>query len=128
MLDKQWEIKLLKYKNKQMNLSDITLKNIKSYIEGNIITIANQLELASPHIKEQILFRSYMCRDCYKEGHAIKGPKHCKECGCALPGKWGSTRSCNEGKRFPDLMNRQDWEKYKQTIDWQTINNDISLL
>jgi hypothetical protein len=38
---------------------------------------------------------------------------YCIECGCSVPGKLYVKESCNSGKRFPDLMSREDWEKYK---------------
>jgi hypothetical protein len=38
---------------------------------------------------------------------------YCIECGCSVPGKLYVKESCNGGKRFPDLMSREDWEKYK---------------
>jgi hypothetical protein len=85
----------------------ITPKKIFQFIEGNLKMLGDQFDLMSQHQKEQVLYRSQICKDdCMKFGYCI-------ECGCSVPGKLYVKESCNGGKRFPDLMSREDWEKYK---------------
>jgi hypothetical protein len=85
----------------------ITPKKIFQFIEGNLKMLGDQFDLISPHQKEQVLYRSQICKDdCMKYGY-------CKECGCSVPGKLYVKKSCNGGKRFPDLMSKEEWEKYK---------------
>jgi hypothetical protein len=85
----------------------ITPKKIFQFIEGNLKMLGDQFDLTSQHQKEQVLYRSQICKDdCMKFGYCI-------ECGCSVPGKLYVKESCNGGKRFPDLMSREDWEKYK---------------
>ena len=74
-----------------MKLSDITVKNVLAFIEGN----------------------SKMWY-CIKIGHKNKGPGTCRECGCSIPGKWFVEKSCNNGKRFPDLMDKFKWDEFKK--------------
>ena len=38
----------------------------------------------------------------------------CRFCGCKVPGKLYSTKSCNSGKLFPDMMNEAEWNGYKK--------------
>jgi len=57
--------------------------------------------------KEQIVFRLYICRDCYEDNK-------CKSCGCNPLDTFSELISCNNGKRFPNLMNKWKWEEYKK--------------
>ncbi len=90
----------------------ITLKNIKAYIEGNTQMTLDGLGLKPDYYKEQIAYRMLQCRDCMSKGE-------CSYCGCSVPGKLYVTQSCNNGKRFPDLMDEEDWNKYKEDNDIQ---------
>ena len=86
----------------------ITLTNIFQFIEGNLKMLGEKIHLLPAHEKEQVVYRSMICKDeCVKNGY-------CKYCGCNLPGKFYSTRSCNKGELFPDLMSKDEWEKFKK--------------
>lgn len=85
----------------------ITLKNIKAYIEGNIQMRLDGLGMKPEYYKEQIAYRMLQCRDCLQQGQ-------CKYCDCDVPGKLYVSESCNGGKRFPDIMNEEDWNLYKE--------------
>lgn len=45
---------------------------------------------------------------------------YCVNCGCEVPGKLYVNKSCNGGYRFPDLMEKDEWDKFK-------IKNNIDL-
>jgi len=93
---------------------EITLSNIKSYLEGNGQRVLEELNLQPSHIKEQIAYRRLVCKDtCEKVGTIDDGPNHCQYCGCDFKGKTSVIESCNNGDRFPNLMSRIDWELYK---------------
>lgn len=84
----------------------ITLSNIKQYIEGNTQLVLENLNLQPDHLKEQIAYRRLICKDdCAVEGKCIK-------CGCEFLGKTSVKQSCNSD-RFPDLMDKENWDKYK---------------
>lgn len=84
----------------------ITLSNIKQYIEGNTQLVLENLNLQPYHLKEQIAYRRLICKnDCAVEGKCIK-------CGCEFLGKTSVKQSCNPD-RFPDLMDKENWDKYK---------------
>lgn len=85
----------------------ITLKNIKAYIQGNTQMILDGLGLKEDYYKEQIAYRMLQCQDCMNNGK-------CHYCGCNVPGKLYVKESCNNGIRFPDLMNKEHWEKFKK--------------
>lgn len=73
--------------------------------------LGDRLYLLDPHIKEQVLYRSQICKDtCIDYGYCI-------ECGCSVPGKLYVKESCNGGKKFPDLMNQKKWERFKKKND-----------
>ena len=90
-----------------MDLSDINLKNIKAYLQGNSRLLGSKFDLVKEHIQEQVAWRAEICSDCVAE-------TKCKECGCSVPGKLYVTLSCNNGERFPDLMDKKEWEDYKK--------------
>jgi len=86
---------------------EITLSNIYNYISGNANMILDKAGLVSNAFKEQIAFRHFKCKDdCVKAGR-------CMHCGCGLPGRFFTAKSCNKGVRFPDLMEDDKWEQYK---------------
>jgi hypothetical protein len=96
----------------------ITWNNVYQFLEGNIKMLGDKLDMLPIHIKEQVLFRSKKCEnDCMKLGY-------CVHCGCDVPGKLYVKESCNNGSRFPDLMEKEDWEKYKKENNI-TFDGDI---
>ena len=58
------------------------------------------------YIQEQIAYRKSKCPDCFERNA-------CQSCGCSVPGKWFADAACS-GKRYPDLMGKDDWEKFKK--------------
>lgn len=86
----------------------ITLKNIKDYISGNIRMLGAKFNLLAEHVQEQIIYRNEICKDTCGRGKA------CQECGCSYPGKLYVYKSCNDGKKFPDIMEINEWEKFKK--------------
>lgn len=91
-----------------MKFSDITLKNIKYFIEGNFRLLGSKFNIVDKHIQEQVLYRAAICKDsCIAKGS-------CEYCGCSTPGKLYVKDSCNKGQKFPDLMEKNEWEKFKK--------------
>lgn len=85
----------------------ITIKNIKSFLEGNGQRVLEGLHLQPLHIKEQIAYRRLSCKnDCAKTNKCIK-------CGCDFKGKTSVQESCNK-ERFPDLMSSLEWQQFKK--------------
>lgn len=91
-----------------MKIKDIlNLKNVSKFVEGNAKEMYDKLVGLPKHTKQQVMYRLSQCADdCVIEGK-------CKECGCRLPGKAFVTESCNP-ERFPNLMNEEDWDKFKE--------------
>lgn len=86
----------------------ITIKNVLQFIEGNAKMFGDYIDLLPQHEKEQVVYRSWVCReDCIKLGY-------CKHCGCSVPGKLYVKESCNDGELFPDLMDSTAWQEYKE--------------
>jgi hypothetical protein len=84
------------------------LNKIGDFIQGNYRLILDErFDSLAPHIKEQVLYRAEICKDsCLPAGE-------CEYCGCETPGKLYVTKSCNKGEKFPNLMEEEDWKKYK---------------
>lgn len=90
-----------------MEKPKITIKNIKSFLEGNTQLALERLNAQPQHIKEQIAYRRLLCKDdCAIQGRCIK-------CRCDFKGKTSVVKSCNP-ERFPDLMSKTDWEEFKE--------------
>jgi hypothetical protein len=85
----------------------ITFKNILQYLEGNTQLVLEELYLQPQHIHEQIAYRRLMCKDTCAKTNA------CEICGCDFKGKTSVKESCNPD-RFPDLMSRNEWIKFKK--------------
>lgn len=92
----------------------VKIKDIKNYIEGNFRYFKNKF-LASPdYINEQIQYRLSLCKDDCLINNV------CNHCECPPRKKVWINESCNNGERFPDLMNKENWEKFK-------IDNNIKI-
>jgi hypothetical protein len=86
----------------------ITLKDLMSYTEGNAKQVVDKFDLLPKYKKEQVEWRKSICvNDCMIEGK-------CKYCGCSVPGKLYVKKSCNDGERFPDMMDELEWNYYKK--------------
>ena len=84
------------------------MNKIFQFAQGNIRLLGDEFNLLPKHLKEQVRYRSEICKDeCVKYGK-------CRYCLCDLPGKFYVTESCNKGERFPDLMDEESWMKYKE--------------
>jgi hypothetical protein len=84
----------------------ITLKNVKSFIRGHYNLYLDKLGMYPKHKQEQILYRISLCSDCVSN-------EGCKYCGCAPNKKVYDNKSCNDGERFPDMLNEVEWNKFK---------------
>lgn len=92
----------------------ITPKKIFHFFQGNIKMLGDQLNILPLHEKEQVMYRAQICKDdCIILGY-------CKYCGCNVPGKLYVSESCNNGELFPNIMNMEEWEKFK-------IQNNIEI-
>lgn len=89
----------------------ITITNILSFLEGNTKFYIDKLDLLPKYYKEQVVWRASMCKEsCLVENK-------CEHCGCNAERKLYVEQSCNDGKKFPDLMTKEEWEKYKEKND-----------
>ena len=91
-----------------MRLNQITIKNIKSFLEGNFKHFLYKFVKAPKYIREQYTYRLTLCKnDCIPK-------KKCVYCGCPPIKKAFVKQSCNKGKRFPDLLTENQWKVYKE--------------
>lgn len=66
------------------------------------------------HHKEQFIYRTYICSDCIKN-------QKCQLCDCNIYDVISDVLSCNDEKKFPNLMNKKNWEMFK-------LKNNIEIL
>tara|TARA_R110002050_G_scaffold267498_1_gene409175 strand:+ start:1558 stop:1866 length:309 start_codon:yes stop_codon:yes gene_type:complete len=91
-----------------MRLDQITIKNIKSFLEGSFKFYLYKLIKSPDYIMEQYLYRLSLCKkDCIPN-------KKCVYCGCPPIKKAFVKQSCNKGKRFPDLLTENQWKVFKK--------------
>jgi len=89
-------------------MAKVTLKNVFSFIEGNLKMYLDQWDALPEHEKEQVAYRMEVCKDdCVKNGY-------CTYCQCSVPAKLYSRYSCNKDERFPGIMSKKRWEEYKE--------------
>lgn len=88
-----------------MKKKQITLQNVKSFLLGNSRDLLDRFNLLPDLVKEQADYRALVCKDSCAKG--------CEYCGCSTPGIWFIDRSCNNGEKFPEMMNEEDWEEFK---------------
>ncbi len=95
--------------SKEIRFKDyFKIENIKNYLEGNAKYYYDKFVGEPRHLREQRLYRLYMCKDdCLVEGE-------CKECGCPVDKKVFNDKSCNKGERFPDIMDNEKWDLFKK--------------
>ena len=95
----------------RVSREQITVKNIISYIQGNVryyLYYSKRLKgLIPSHIREQIEYRiNSMNRECYNSGNCIK-------CGCSTTALQMANKTC-EGNCYPAMMNRKTWKLMKE--------------
>ena len=100
---------------------DITLNNIKSFIQGNtrylIEEFGGDFIQLEQHIQEQIIYRKSLAnKECIELGV-------CK-CNCAIPELFYADKQC-EDKCYPLMMNKLIWNNYKQNMNLKIENTDI---
>lgn len=92
-----------------MSKAKPTIKNIISYIQGNIrykLYYSKFSFLIPRHIREQIEYRIYkMDRECYNQGS-------CKMCGCKTTALQMANKQCDK-PCYPKMMNRREWKNFK---------------
>jgi len=96
----------------------VNLKDVKSFIEGNWNYYKSKIKAAPNYITEQVEYRLFMCKD------DCLVTNKCKECSCPPKKKGWVVKSCNNGERFPDLMNKDNWESFKQRNNIEIKDND----
>ena len=101
-----------------MKVEDITIGNIKSFIQGHSRFYLDKISLLPTFKKEQVFYRIYICRD------TCIPFKKCEVCKCPAIKKSYADASCNLEK-FPNLMGQVEWEKYKveHNLSQENISN-----
>lgn len=93
-------------------MSKITIKDILSYIQGNIrykLYYSRYNWLIRKHIREQIEFRiQIMNPTCYSNGSCIA-------CGCKTTALQMTNKSCDKDC-YPTMMNKTQWNYFSKGI------------
>jgi hypothetical protein len=89
-------------------MKGITLNNVSNFLEGNFKYYKYQLSSSPKYLLEQYHYRLEICKD------SCIPNESCEACTCPPLKKAWVTKSCNDGKKFPDLMDATSWENFKQ--------------
>lgn len=103
---------------------DITLKNIKEYVKGNVRYLideyGNDFINLEEHIKEQVVYRKSIAdKQCVQDGV-------CK-CNCTIPELFYADKSCND-KCYPEMMNKTMWNNYKTNMELNIKGDELGNL
>jgi len=90
----------------------ITIHNVQDFLKGNFDYYKSKIIDVPGHIKEQLQHRLALCGDCIEAGGCQGGEV---PCGCSVVKKHFLKKSCDPD-RFPDLMEEEDWERFKKTL------------
>lgn len=86
----------------------LTLKNVKSFFEAHARIVYDKFIGLPVYMQEQVAYRHDLCKDdCFLTNK-------CKYCGCDADAKAFGNDSCNNGERFPDMMNEEEWNEFKK--------------
>lgn len=86
----------------------ITFKTLKGFIQAYSFDLYNKLIGLPNHIQEQVAYRADKCKeDCIPNNACIY-------CGCDAKKIIFREESCNNGSRFPDLMDKEEWKQFKK--------------
>jgi hypothetical protein len=89
----------------------VSLTNVQSFIEGNLKYYKDKFLSSPKYLQEQYHYRLYKCKDsCIPQ-------EKCEVCKCPPLKKAWVTKSCNNGTKFPDLMDSDNWDEYKEDND-----------
>lgn len=94
------------------NPAKVTLKTIKSFLQGYTRKFTEGFGMLNQHQKEQVIWRSEKAQPCTDNGT-------CLYCGCDTPAKYYSDEACEDPIRkcYPAMMDKNTWEEYKKTND-----------
>jgi len=116
---------------------NLTLKNVKAFIQGNLRYLNEKYELDIDFIKlkdyqqEQVVFREMIAdRECITN-------EECK-CACPIPKLFYADKTCDE-ECYPEMMDENNWIKFKNILareeveikpgmDWKSIYNRLPKL
>lgn len=105
-----------------MKLKDLTLKNIRYFLEGYYFLFLeklNWLTLLFKHRKEQYEFRKIrvlkISPNCIKD-------KKCVHCTCNTPALFLAKKGCELGC-YPELMSKKEWDLSNEKIEYNNTKN-----
>jgi len=105
-----------------VKLKDITVKNVRNFLEGNYKMRVQGYKHLPKHHQEQVEYRALLCADCLKAGK-------CKVCGCGTPGLFFAPNKVDSKKRWGKMMDATAWEVFKKSNEYRqkvldAINRD----
>lgn len=99
--------RIIKKENEPIDIWHYLIGNYRYKLYYNKKYISKNHPLLRLHIWEQIKYRiSVMNKECFKNGSCIK-------CGCDTTQLQMANKRC-DGICYPTMMNKEDWEKFKQ--------------
>jgi len=101
-----------------MNLNQLTLSNIKGYLQGNFRRVLKDFGATPDYIVQQALWRLERVKEnspeCFKQDECI-------HCNCQVSAKVFEDRGCEHGC-YEKMMSEEQWEKF--IYDWHIIDKN----
>lgn len=95
-------------------MREVSLLDVRNFLIGNFKYYYDKFVRYPDFVQEQLQYRYDKCKkDCIPNNACIG-------CGCPPIKKHFLTKSCNSD-RFPDLMSKEDWEKFKKKLDAEGV-------
>lgn len=93
----------------------VNVENMAKVADGYTRWTMYKLGLTADHISEQLEYRFRVCSNCIENGS-------CVVCGCTAPKRLCTSGPCAGGK-YPALMGKDDWEKFKKSKEYVKDRN-----
>jgi hypothetical protein len=91
-----------------MKLSNINIRNIKAFLQGESRLMLEFFDSLPEHIQEQVRFRIHLVSD--KSPQCLEGK--CIHCGCSTPDLFYADKTC-DNQCYPEMLNKEQWENFK---------------
>jgi hypothetical protein len=82
------------------------MSDINNFIQGYTNKVKSRFDLLDIHIKEQAMWRAFLCNECLDNGK-------CLICKCSTPAMFYAPGKVDSKGRWGTMVSKEEWEKFK---------------